>query len=49
MAIGHDGVVDVDPTVNPIYQADLHTTPALALARAFPSKFEEGSFHSVHT
>ena len=49
MAIGHDGVVGVDPTANPIYHADLHTTPALAQAGAFPSSFEERSFHSLQT
>jgi hypothetical protein len=49
VAIGHDGLVGVDATANPIYHADLHTTPALAQASAFLSSFEEGSFHSLHT
>jgi len=49
VAIGHDGVVDVDPTVNPIYQADLHSTPALAQASASPPHLRRGVFHSLHT
>jgi len=49
VAIGDDGVVGVDLTANPIYHADLHTTPALAQASAFIFSFEEGRFHSQHT
>gem|GEM_PF-4199425 len=35
MTIGHDGVVGIDPTANPIYHAELHT-PRRWLKPALP-------------